>query len=62
MEIKYTCTIYYKQYYQIWKEEPFTKCIDGVRGHAWIIWGQAEVKLLRNALWQSNLVEPMTEV
>ena len=45
---------------QICWEEPFAEVhlIDGVKiGHVGVIWGQPDVKLLRNALRQPNLVE-----
>ena len=31
------------------------QCIDGVRGHEWVKWGQPGVKLLRNPLKTSNV-------
>ena len=43
---------------QIKWEEPLTKVfwIDGVKGHVGVIWGQPEVKLLRNDITPPNLV------
>ena len=32
------------------------QCIDGVKGHIGVNWGQPEVTLLRNVVWLPNLV------
>ena len=41
---------------QVALETAYGHQIPGVKGHAGVSWGQPEVKLLRNALWQPNLV------
>ena len=44
--------------HHIWWEEPLTevKCIPRVKDHVGVYRGQTGVKLLRNALWPSNMV------
>ena len=46
--------------------EPLTEVevqFPGVKGHVEVKWGQPGVKLLRNGLWQPNLVEvPLSEI
>ena len=42
--------------HQIWLHEPLTRVLQliGIKGHAWVILGQPEVKLLMSTLWSLN--------